>query len=335
MRSIRWIAGLLCIGLAVAHELGAQVQKPGQEPPAERRGAAPADIDQHAEDRAAIETLNAEFTKAFNAGDAASLAKLFAEDARMTDETGKTVEGRDAIQRQLIESFRTTPGATITLRTDSLKFLSPDVAIEEGASQLQIAGEEDTPFSPYTAAYVKQNGQWLHSVVRDYPPVDAEKELATADNPLAELEWMIGDWIEEDTDGKSLSSCRWAQNKHFLVWEYTIDEQGANAPGGTMFIGRCPLTGQIKSWLFDANGGHGEATWTRHGDDQWVVKATGILGDGRMASATQYVTRLGKDVASWTSVDRVAGGEVQPDVSEYTIARKPPTPVTSTTVPGR
>jgi hypothetical protein len=63
------------------------------------------------------------------------------------------------------------------------------------------------------------------------------------------------------------------------------------------------------------------------------VKATGVLGDGRTASATQYVTRLGNDLASWTSVDRVAGGEVQPDMSEYIIARKPPRPVSANDTP--
>jgi uncharacterized protein (TIGR02246 family) len=334
MKNLCVIAGLLFAGLAVVYESGAQDQKQAQAQPAKPEAAA-AQIDQQAEDRAAIDAVNAEFTRAFNAGDAAALAKLFTEDARMTDETGTTVEGREAIQNQVAETFRTIPGVTIILRTDSLKFISPGVAIEEGASQLQVPGEEDLPFSPYTAAFVKQGGAWLHAVVRDYPPPESEDEPATADTPLEELEWMVGEWIEEDSDGTSLSSCQWAQNNHYLVWEYTISKEGANAPGGTMFIGRCPLTGQIKSWLFDANGGYGEGAWTPHGDNQWVVKVTGLLGDGRQASATQYVTLLGNDVASWTSVDRVAGGEVQPDISEYTIARRPPRPALSGAAPTR
>ncbi len=329
MKCLYWLAGSLMLfaGLAVVSDLGAQDQKPALAQAAQR--APTAETDAQAKDRAAIDAINAEFTRAFNAGDAAALAKLFTEDARMTDEAGKTVEGREAIQKQLAESFRATPGVTIILRTDSLKFLSPDVAIEEGASQLQVPGGEDTAFSPYTAAYVKQNGQWLHAVVRDYPPPEGDEAVEEEGESLKELAWMVGDWVEEGSDSKSLSTCRWAQNKHFLVWDYTIEAEGARAPGGTTFIGRCPLTGQIKSWLFDANGGHGEATWTRHGDNQWVVKAAGVLGDGRVASATQYVTLLGNDLASWTSVDRVAGGEVAPDMSEYIIARKPPPPASA------
>jgi uncharacterized protein (TIGR02246 family) len=317
---------ILFAGLVVVSNLGAQDQTPALAQAQRAPGAAAAPNDAQANDRAAIDALNEEFTRAFNAGDAAGIAKLFTEDARMTDEAGKTVEGRAAIQKQLVDSFRNSPGVTIVLRTDSLKFISPDVAIEEGASQLLVPGGEATEFSPYTAAYVKRNGQWLHAVVRDYPPPEGDD---AGEESLQELAWMVGDWVEEGSDSKSLSTCRWAQNKHFLVWDYTIEAEGARAPGGTTFIGRCPLTGQIKSWLFDANGGHGEATWTRHGDNQWVVKAAGVLGDGRVASATQYVTLLGTDLASWTSVDRVAGGEVAPDMSEYIIARKPPQPGSS------
>jgi uncharacterized protein (TIGR02246 family) len=322
--------GAACAGLILVAESGAQNDS---KPPA---NTAPQD---RADDRAALDAVNAEFIRAFNAGDAAALAKLFTDDARMSDEAGRTVEGRAAIQERLAESFRETPGLTLVLRTDSIKFLGPDVAIEEGASQLQgpaEVGSETAEFIPYTAVFVKQNGKWLHAVVRDYVLAEAEDAApATEGERLKELEWMVGDWVEEAGESKSLSTCRWAQNNNFLVWEYTVEAEGANAPGGMSVIGRCPLTGQIKSWVFDANGGHGEATWTQHGEGLWVVKAAGVLGDGRTASATQYVTRIGDDVASWTSVDRVAGGAVRPDISEYIIARKPPQPVSAVGEQGR
>lgn len=316
--------GASCAGLVLVAESGAQNDS---------KPAATTAAQDRAEDRAALDAVNAEFIRAFNAGDAAALAALFSEDARMSDETGKTVEGRAAIQERLAESFREAPGMKLVLRTDSIKFLGADVAIEEGASQLQPpegdAGDPDE-FIPYTAVFVKQNGKWLHAVVRDYVLAEAADTVPpSGEERLKELAWMVGEWVEEGGEAKSLSTCRWAQNNHFLVWEYTVEREGANAPGGTTFIGRDPLSGQIKSWVFDAEGGHGEATWTRLADGQWVVKAAGVLGDGRLASATQYVTLLGDDMASWTSVDRVAGGEVQPDMSEYIIVRRPPRPVSA------
>lgn len=315
--------GAACAGLVIVAESGAQNDPQPTAAAAQDR----------ADDRAAIEAVNAEFVRAFNAGDATALAALFTDDARMSDEAGRTVEGRDAIQERLAESFREAPGLTLVLRTDSVKFLGGEVAIEEGASQLQTPeadGGEAQEFIPYTAVFVKQGGKWLHAVVRDYVLADADAAAPAAEGErLKELEWMVGEWIEEAGGSKSLSACRWEQNNNFLVWEYTVEAEGANAPGGMSVIGRCPLTGQIKSWVFDANGGYGEATWTRHGEALWVVKASGVLGDGRTASATQYVTRLGDDLASWTSVDRVAGGAVQPDIAEYIITRKPPQPASA------
>ena len=66
-----------------------------------------------------------------------AIAALFTEDARMSDEAGKTVEGRAAIQKRLEESFKKSPGAKLTLKTASVKFLSGDVAVEEGSSRVE------------------------------------------------------------------------------------------------------------------------------------------------------------------------------------------------------
>ena len=82
-------------------------------------------------------------------------------------------------------------------------------------------------------------------------------------------------------------------------------------------------SGQFKTWIFDSEGGFGEGYWTRNGD-QWVIKAEGVRQDGQPASATNIITRLGKDRASWQSVDRTIGGAAVPGVDEFTIVRKPP-----------
>ena len=57
-------------------------------------------------------------------------------------------------------------------------------------------------------------------------------------------------------------------------------------------IGWDPLTKQIKSWVFDSEGGYGDEFWTRKGN-QWVIKSTGVLPDGRTASATHVLTPTG------------------------------------------
>ena len=57
-----------------------------------------------------------------------------------------------------------------------------------------------------------------------------------------------------------------------------------------------------------------------------MVKAEGVRQDGLHASLTNIITRLGKDRASWKSVDRTIGGTAVPGFDEFTIVRKPPEP---------
>jgi hypothetical protein len=95
---------------------------------------------------------------------------------------------------------------------------------------------------------------------------------------------------------------------------------------GTQRIGWDPLAGKIRSWVFDTEGGFGEAIWTRKGN-QWIVKRTGVTRDGKFASSTNILTSVGKDRMTWQSHDRIVGGDVMPDIEETPIVRKPPPPM--------
>ena len=55
-----------------------------------------------------------------------------------------------------------------------------------------------------------------------------------------------------------------------------------------------------------------------------VVKAEGVQQNGEPASATNIITRLGKDRIGWQSVNRTLGGAAVPGVVEFTLVRKPP-----------
>ena len=93
---------------------------------------------------------------------------------------------------------------------------------------------------------------------------------------------------------------------------------------GDLRIGWDPLTRQIKSWVFDTEGGYAEGLWTRIGD-RWVVKMTGVRPDGSTASATFTYAPLRRDEYQYTSSDRIIGGQQEPDQT-VRIVRKPPQP---------
>jgi uncharacterized protein (TIGR02246 family) len=324
-----------CGGLALAVGLvtipgGAQEpkDKPAAVPPANQvetittsttisvpGGAAPA------ADEAAVRAVSEAFTKAYNADDAKAIAALFDADGEVVLEDGKAVRGRDAIERHFAATFAASPGSQVEVQTDSIKFLGPDVAKEEGSATVTLpssGGRKET--GRYTVLYLRRDGRWLQSSVRVYPP----DELSPRER-LKDLAWMVGDWVDEDAGSVNVSSCRWVEGDNFLERTFTLQVKGRPVMTGTMRIGWDPLTKQIKSWVFDSSGGQGEGYWSREGD-RWIVKAVGVHADGRRATATQVITVVNKDMAKWQSVDRTLGDEVLPDLDEYALARKPPKP---------
>jgi len=273
------------------------------------------------EDEKAILAIADSFARAYNTGDAQATAAFFTIDAEMIDEFGERIRGRSTIQAFFDTMFRERKGAKIEITRESIDFLGPDVAKEEGHTRVKPA---DTPAPDvvrrYSVFFVKQAGRWLYSCVRE----DDEPGLAHHER-LKELEWMLGDWVDETTDSTVHANCRWSADKNYLLRDYSIHVQGKPVMTVNERIGWDPLTKQIKSWVFDSEGGYGEGYWTRDGN-QWLIKSTGVLPDGRTASATHVLTRSGPHSARWASIQRTVGSQVVPNRQEYVMVRRPPNP---------
>ena len=141
----------------------------------------------------------------------------------------------------------------------------------------------------FIAVYVKLDGHWLQSVVRD----EVANDLSPHDH-LMNLEWLIGDWVNESDDAVVSTTCKWEKGGNFLVREFSMKTKGQPVLSGTQRIGWDPLKRRFKTWIFDSEGGHGEGFWTRDGN-QWVVKVEGVGREGKPVSATNIITcSLGK-----------------------------------------
>ena len=136
---------------------------------------------------------------------------------------------------------------------------------------------------------------------------------------------MVGEWVDESDAAVVFTTCRWSEDKNFLLRHYTIQIEGRPAMTGTQRIGWDPVTGQFKSWVFDSQGGQSEGLWSRDGD-RWVIKLAGPLRNGKSSTETNIITRANNDTARWKSVDRTAAGHVLPDSPEFVLVRKPPLP---------
>jgi uncharacterized protein (TIGR02246 family) len=272
------------------------------------------------EDEKAIQAATTAFVNAYNAGDAKALGDLFTEDAEIIDDDGLGVQGRPAIVEQFTRVFADDPGSKITIRADSLRFIGSEVAKEEGRSTITRAEGGPVETDRYTVLFLKQGGRWLQSYIREHDDPET-----TAHDHLKELEWMVGEWVDENPGALISTNCRWSDDKNFLLRTYTLRAAGIPPMTGTQRIGWDPITGQLKSWVFDSHGGSSEGLWSRDGNN-WLVKLSGPLRNGEIFSETNVFTIVNKDRVRWKSVDRTASGQVVPDIGEFVMVRKPPQP---------
>jgi len=265
----------------------------------------------------------AEFSKAYGGGDAAALAALYADDAVIVAPDGLEVRGKERIGRMYADSFADGRGLKLETRVESVRFLTPDVARVEGRSRLSAADGDAADYLRFTALLVGKDGAWSIAELRESP---APAEDVEPYQRLKDLEWMVGRWVDEDERHKVDAEVEWAANRAYLLRTQAVELDGRPSFSTTMFIGWDPQTGQIKSWAFDSEGGRSEGTWTRVGEEQWVVKSFGVLRDGLPNSSTQIHTILTKDSVRTDVVDRIVGGRIEDDVVDLILVRKPPSP---------
>jgi uncharacterized protein (TIGR02246 family) len=268
-------------------------------------------------DQKQIESSAVKFLEAYHARNAEALAALFGPDARMEDVDGEVLEGRDAIREAYAAQFEANPYAALSVSMDSVRLVTPDVAIEEGSVDYFPDGETLTSRARYVLAHLKKDGKWLIVSSRTL-----EHEILSTYEYLQDLEFLVGDWIDEGADGVIEFSYTWDENKSFLVNDFQVVQHGDVTMSGSQRIGWDPRTKQVRAWIFDTSGGFGEATWTQT-EDGWVVKASGISPDGIPSSATRKFQLLDNDHVIVRTTDRLAGDEQLEDF-DVTMVRRPP-----------
>lgn len=279
------------------------------------------------EDEKPVRALLASFSTNYNAAKAEDLVALFTDDGALVNGEGEVLRGRAEILAHYKAAFAQEHIAQLQGNAHSMRFLTPDVAQIDG--EFGLYGGKSSEGDPvqtgrFSVLAVRKGGQWKLAEVRDYP--DPAPEPESNYHRLSALEWMVGDWIDESENIKSTSSIRWAENKNFLVRTYAVHIAGESAMSGTQWIGWDPQTGQIKSWVFDSEGGHGTGLWTQKSPGHWTIKNTGTLRDGRATSSTQVINVVNKDAVRLSATDRVTDGQSAADIGEVIMVRKPPAP---------
>ena len=233
------------------------------------------------------------FVKAYNAHDAKAVAGLFSPEAHVIDEDGETTQGRDAIEKRVAGTFAESPHGRIKLDVESIRFVGSALAIEIGKSTVTPSAAGTPDISTYTAVHLKSSdGRWLIGFVRE-----TEDSELTNHERLMPLEWLVGDWIDESPDPVVITSCKWSDNKNFLLSDINIRVQGSNAMHLTQRIGWDPLTVPIGSIIDTTIGRTCITTGTT---------ATGVdIGDMELSISTLWaawgVTSAAIGLTSWAA----------------------------------
>lgn len=259
-----------------------------------------------ADEERAIRRQAKEYLAAIESGDGEKIASFWTADGDYIDEAGHAARGsglaREARQRPATQGAARQLAATV----ESIRFITPTVAIEDGALSVSSDMAGAAVVRRYTAVWAKQNGKWLLDGVRE---LGARSD--SAQNRLNELSWMLGEWISDD--GKTIRlSCEWSPDKHFLLREVEVSSPDGAPLRVTQRIGWDAHEKQLKSWNFDSEGGFSDGLWF-HQDGRWIVESASVLPDGRLATGANVYALEGDDAFVWESKHSEIDGEPQPD----------------------
>ena len=274
------------------------------------------EANRHAADEAAIRKAVRSYVAAFNRGDARAVAAHWSNRGAHVSPSGQRFQGRKAIEQEFEAYFSESTGQQIELGRPTIRFLAPNVAVEEGTARVSRGGEPPTETS-YLAIHVKQKGGWkLDSVRETVVPATAPSHY----DRLKELEWLIGTWVDQDEKSTIKTVCEWTKNKNFLTRSFSVSIKDRIEIEGTQVIGWDPAAKTIRSWMFDSEGGFGEALWSRQGN-RWTIKALQTLSGGEKASAVNILTYVDRNTLKWQSIGREIDGELLPNIQEVTVVR--------------
>jgi len=265
---------------------------------------------ENADDTAAIKKAGQAFLKSYLAGDAKGVAAHWTENGEYFTDDGSVFRGRQDIEKAYADLFaRKKTHTNAELDVTSIRFPSKDTAIEEGYFKTKD-GKEGPTSSKYSILHVRDQGNWLMAVVREWPGEG---------NSLRDLEWLIGAWEAKHDDTEIRTTYAWWGDNKFIRVAITVTQKGRTREGFQM-ICKDRSTGQIRSWTFDPDGSFAEATWSRDGN-KWTMDAAGVSDDGGVMAATNILNRINDDTFTFQSVQRSIGGEDIADIPAVRVTR--------------
>lgn len=264
--------------------------------------AAESDVDR---DTAAVRAAGKKYVAALRRGDSEAMRKMWTREGDYIDASGQSYSIRKLLSQDEKSSAK-GDAAEVKSKDSTIRFITPDVAIEDGTTGERASSNGESISGRFTAVWVKRDGDWLLDSLRE-----SEVVAPAAKDRLQELEWLVGEWIGKTDDGVILVSSHFKDDGRYIVREF-IDRGNDHATAtATQRIGWDAETGKIKCWTFDSQGGVGEGTWQRDGN-RWVVEMADVLSNGEKTTVSAVYIPSGDGRFVWESGGAKLEGESVP-----------------------
>lgn len=265
-----------------------------------------------------IRKANSDYADAMMAADLDKIMSYWASDADYVDEAGAVTKGSEKIAALFKKVLPDLKGTKVAVRVHSLKFLRPEICLEDGTVERTMAtGIKDS--NRFAIVWTKTGDKWLITSVRDLPSeINDLPSVAAAQ--LKDLEWLVGEWADDSPKVEVALQVKWATNKAFLLMDYVIKREGADPLEVSVRVGWDGHNNRIRSWIFDSTGGFAEGYWRKDGK-RWQIGTSGILPDGGVGGSTNIYEFVDANTFVWKATDRDVDGQPLSD-AEMKFVRK-------------
>ncbi|MDB5390580.1 MAG: hypothetical protein JWM11_6226, partial [Planctomycetaceae bacterium] len=271
---------------------------------------------------AAIRKVSDSIAQAYLHHNAKAFAAVFTVDGEYLDLKEALFHGRDAIEKEFTGFFQTNPESIVSVTFDVIRPIAPGIVKIQGTTRFQRTPADHATAGQCSLVCAKEGDRWLIASLR---------EIASPGKPLLRheqvglLKWMLGDWLHEGPNSEFHFFCRWDQSGNYLLRDFSVRAAGRELITGTQRIGYDPISGHLKIWTFDSEGGYSHGSFQQQGES-WILHSTGVTAEGQVASGTEVFTLADPHRIVWDTVDRNIGGRRIADTTKITIVRKPPAP---------
>ena len=250
----------------------------------------------------------AAYLKALEDGNRDALLAAWTPDGTYVDAAGRSYQARPLIESEFTAGLA-RPRRIGSITDESVRLVTPDVAILDGTTLHAGAPGEPSPKSRYTTVWVKRDGRWLLDSVRE-----SVVPLPPRNSRLAELRWLQGVFAGITDDGSHVVVTAVLSNDgNYLLREFAIKNPDETLHSVSQRIGWDALADGFRSWTFDSDGGYTEGTWKRQADS-WIVHNSGVTAEGRRSSAMGLYTSINEQGFLQEIVGALLDNQPQPDV---------------------